>query len=63
MPFPAVALQASLTIGCTPRGLCDNTLLRRVLRRFSWLLSRKEGFLEGVLPLDFKGRKGSKKGV
>ena len=36
---------------CTPRGLCDNTLLRRLLRRFSRLLSRRalRGFFQGVL--------------
>ena len=28
-------------LGCTPRGSCDNTLLRRVLRRFSRPLSRR----------------------
>ena len=29
------------SIGRTPRGSCDSTLLRRVLRRFSRLLSRR----------------------
>ena len=32
-------------IGCTPRGSCNNTLLRRVLRRFS----NNNRFLGGVL--------------
>ena len=30
-----------LHLGCTPRGLCDNTFLRRALRRFSRVLSRR----------------------
>ena len=30
-------------IGCAPRGSCNNTLLRRVLRRFF----KKRRFLEG----------------
>ena len=44
-------------LGHTPRGSCDNSLLRRVLRRFSRLLSTRfqEGFLEGVLQWVLKG--------
>ena len=34
---------------CTPRGSCNNTLLRRVLRRFSNSKCFLEGFLEGTL--------------
>ena len=36
----------------TPRGSCNNTLLRRVLRRFSSSRCFLEGFLEGA---GFKG--------
>ena len=36
-------------LGCTPRGSCNNTLLRRVLRRFSNSKCFLEGFLEGAL--------------
>ena len=39
------ALRATWTCRVTPRGLCNNTLLRRVLRR----LFRENGFLEGFL--------------
>ena len=39
-------------VGCTPRGSCNNTLLRRVfrrvLRRFSNNKRFSEGFLEGT---------------
>ena len=35
-------------IECTPRGLCNRTLLRRVLRRFSNSKCFLEGFLEGA---------------
>ena len=35
-------------LGCTPRGSCNNTLLRRVLRRFSRSKCFLEGFLEGL---------------
>ena len=35
-------------IGCTPRGSCNRTLLRRVLRRFSNSKCFLEGFLEGA---------------
>ena len=36
------------SLGCTPRGSCKNTLLRRVLRRFSNSKCFLEGFLEGA---------------
>ena len=39
------------SLGCTPRGSCNNALLRRVLRRFS----NREGFLEGFLEGACKG--------
>ena len=53
-----------LSIGRTPRGSCDNTLLRRVLRRvletaFEKVLRR---VLRRCLAVGFKGREGSKKG-
>ena len=35
------AEKQNVVLGRTPRGSCDNTLLRRVLRRFSRLLSRR----------------------
>ena len=35
-------------VGCTPRGSCNRTLLRRVLRRFSDSKCFLEGFLEGA---------------
>ena len=35
-------------IGCTRRGSCNRTLLRRVLRRFSKSKCFLEGFLEGA---------------
>ena len=35
-------------IECTPRGACNSTLLRRVLRRFSDSKRFLEGFLEGA---------------
>ena len=35
-------------LGCTPRGSCKRTLLRRVLRRFSNSKCFLEGFLEGA---------------
>ena len=35
-------------LGCTPRGSCNRTLLRRVLRRFSHSKCFLEGFLEGA---------------
>ena len=35
-------------LGCTPRGSCNRTLLRRVLRRFSNSTCFLEGFLEGA---------------
>ena len=35
-------------VGCTPRGSCNRTLLRRVLRRFSNSKCFLEGFLEGA---------------
>ena len=40
-----------LPSGCTSRGSCNNTLLRRVLRR----LSNSKCFLEGFLEGAFKG--------
>ena len=36
------------SIGHTPRGSCNRTLLRRVLRRFSTSRCFLEGFLEGA---------------
>ena len=36
-------------IGRTPRGSCNRTLLRRVLRRFFKGSAFLEGFLEGTL--------------
>ena len=36
-------------LGRTPRGSCNRTLLRRVLRRFSNSKCFLEGFLEGAL--------------
>ena len=37
------------TVGCTPKGSCNNTLLRRALRRLSnSLVLLLEGFLEGT---------------
>ena len=38
----------SLSIGCTPRGSCNRTPLRRVLGRFSNSKCFLEGFLEGA---------------
>ena len=35
-------------LGCTPRGSCNRTLLRRFLRRFSSRKCFLEGFLEGA---------------
>ena len=35
-------------VGCTPRGSCNNRLLRRVLRRFFKSKCFLEGFLEGA---------------
>ena len=35
-------------VGHTPRGSCNRTLLRRVLRRFSNSKCFLEGFLEGA---------------
>ena len=35
-------------LGCTPRGSCNNTLLRRLLRRFFTSRCFLEGFLEGT---------------
>ena len=42
----------------TPRGSCNNTLLRRVLRRFSNSKCFLEGFLEGTCK-GFQQRQGS----
>ena len=38
----------SVTLGRTPRGSCNRTLLRRVLRRFFTSRCFLEGFLEGT---------------
>ena len=38
----------SKLLGRTPRGSCNRTLLRRVLRRFSNNKCFLEGFLEGA---------------
>ena len=35
-----------MNLGCTPRGSCNRTLLRRVLRRFSDSKCFLEGFLD-----------------
>ena len=40
--------QGAAKLGCTPRGSCNRTLLRRVLRRFSNSKCFLEGFLEGA---------------
>ena len=45
-------------LGCTPRGSCNRTLLRRVLRRFSNSKCFLEGFLEGAFK-GFQSRQGS----
>ena len=49
---PKSTLQGSgldkLGLGCTPRGSCNRTLLKRVLRRFSNSKCFLEGFLEGA---------------
>ena len=50
-----------LTLGCIPRGSCNNTLFRRVLRRFSNSKSFLEGFLKGACR-GFEKRQGSQKG-
>ena len=41
--------QDSAIVGRTPRGSCNRTLLRRVLRRFFKGSAFLEGFLEGTL--------------
>ena len=38
----------AILLGRTPRGSCNRTLLRRVLRRFSDRKCFLEGFLEGA---------------
>ena len=38
----------NISLGCTPRGSCNRTLLRRVLQRFSNRKCFLEGFLEGA---------------
>ena len=48
-------------VGCTPKGSCNRTLLRRVLRRFSNSKCFLEGFLEGACK-EFQQRHGSQKG-
>ena len=50
--IPQVDL-GSANIGCTPKGSCNRTLLRRVLRRFSNSKCFLEGFLEGCLVSGF----------
>ena len=42
------SLRAFSLLGCTPRGSCNCTLPRRVLRRFSNSKCFLEGFLEGA---------------
>ena len=37
-----------IALGCTPKGSCHNTFLRRVLRRFSNSKCFFEGFFEGA---------------
>ena len=63
-PKATLHMRMGLTpVGRTPRGSCDNTLLRRVLRRletaFEKVLRRD---LRRCLAVGFKGEKGSKKG-
>ena len=41
-------VENGVEIGRTPRGLCNRTLLRRVLRRFFTSSCFLEGFLEGT---------------
>ena len=45
-------------VGCTPRGSCNRTLLRRLLRRFSNTKCFLEGFSEGAC-MGFQSRQGS----
>ena len=47
--FAATFKGKFLTIGLTPRGSCNRTLLRRVRRRFFKGSAFLEGFLEGTL--------------
>ena len=51
----------SQNVGCTPRGSCNDALLRRVLRRSSNSKCFLEGFLEGACE-GFQQRQGSQKG-
>ena len=48
-PREISALRLGSSIGRTPRGSCNRTLLRRVLRRFFKGSAFLEGFLEGAL--------------
>ena len=43
-----VYFRPTAALGCTPRGSCNRTLLRRVLRRFFSNRCFLEGFLEGA---------------
>ena len=45
---PNTVSERMASIGCTPRGSCNRTLLRRALRRFSNSKCFLEGFLEGT---------------
>ena len=45
---PALVPGSRREMGCTPRGSCNNTLLRRVLKRLSNSKCFLEGFVEGV---------------
>ena len=47
--FFSRSVKILVRIGRTPRGSCNRTLLRRVLRRFSNSKCFLEGFLEGAL--------------
>ena len=47
--FKKASVSGASSIGRTPTGSCNRTLLRRVLRRFSNSKCFLEGFLEGAL--------------
>ena len=56
--------QEGADVGCAPKGSCDNTLIRTVLRKdldtaFGKVPMR---VLRSRLAVDFRGRKGSEKG-
>ena len=53
-----VTVVSSESLGCTPRGLCNRTLLRRVLRRFFNNKCFLESFFEGACK-GFQSRQGS----